>query len=62
MNAPLPIFSAFVDGKDSESSGSSFELINPQDGSIIGRIAESGTAGVDRAVKAAARAFAANRK
>jgi hypothetical protein len=43
VNAPLPIFSAFVDGKD---SGSSFELINPQDGSIIGRIAESGTAGV----------------
>ncbi|MDB5519491.1 MAG: aldehyde dehydrogenase [Tardiphaga sp.] len=38
------------------------DLIDPKDGRLIGRIAESGKAGVDRAVKAASIAFAAHRK
>jgi acyl-CoA reductase-like NAD-dependent aldehyde dehydrogenase len=62
VNAPLPLFSAFIDGKVSESGGPSFDLVNPQDGSVIGRIAETGVDGVDQAVKAAGAAYAANRK
>jgi len=58
----LPVFSAFVNGKSIEAADAAFDLVNPQDGRVIGRISESGKAGVDLAVKAAAAAFAANRK
>ena len=59
---PLPVFSDFVDGKSTTRGDKTFDLVAPQDGRVIGRIAESGQAGVDRAVAAAAAAFAANRK
>ncbi|MGD9768238.1 MAG: aldehyde dehydrogenase [Pseudolabrys sp.] len=58
----LPVFSDFVDGTATAAGGKTFDLIAPQDNRVIGRIAESGQAGVDRAVMAAAAAFAANRK
>jgi aminomuconate-semialdehyde/2-hydroxymuconate-6-semialdehyde dehydrogenase len=54
----------FVDGKPvaDDPAGSALDLIAPQTGQLIGTIAESGRSGVDRAVAAAAAAFAANRK
>lgn len=58
----LPIYSAFINGKMIEGGESAFDLVTPHDGKAIGRIAESGTASVDRAVKAAGAAYAANRK
>ena len=58
----LPVFTDVVDGKFDEGGGQTFDLVGPQDGRVIGQIAESGKAGVDRAVKAAAGAFAAHRK
>jgi acyl-CoA reductase-like NAD-dependent aldehyde dehydrogenase len=59
----LPLFSDFVGGKSvGANGGATFDLVGPQDGRVIGRIVESGKPGVDQAVKAAAAAFAANRK
>jgi acyl-CoA reductase-like NAD-dependent aldehyde dehydrogenase len=58
----LPVYSAFIDGKTIEGGESAFALVTPHDGKVIGRIAESGAAGVDRAVKAAGAAYVANRK
>ncbi len=63
MTTPaLPVFSDFVDGKSATPGEKTFDLVAPQDGRVIGRIAESGQAGVDRAVTAAMAAFIANRK
>jgi acyl-CoA reductase-like NAD-dependent aldehyde dehydrogenase len=47
---------------DHVPSASAFDLIAPQQGKIIGRITESGAAGVDAAVKAASAAFTKHRK
>lgn len=58
----LPVFADFVDGKAATAGDKLFDFVAPQSGQIIGRISESGAAGVDRAVKAAAAAFVANRK
>lgn len=58
----LPLYAAFIDGKMADGADSAFDLVTPQDGKTIGRIAESGTPVVDKAVRAAAAAFAANRK
>jgi aminomuconate-semialdehyde/2-hydroxymuconate-6-semialdehyde dehydrogenase len=54
----------FVDGKPAEAdpSGPGLDLVAPQTGQSIGRIAESGKSGMDRAVAAASTAFVANRK
>ena len=58
MTTPaLPVFSDFVDGKSATPGEKTFDLVAPQDGRVIGRIAESGQAGVDRAVTAAMAAF-----
>jgi aldehyde dehydrogenase (NAD+) len=51
----LFIGGAFVDALD----GSTFETINPHDGSVIARVARAGPADVDRAVAAASAAFPA---
>ncbi len=58
----LPVYADFIDGRMTEGGAEAFDLVTPHDGKVIGRISESGTAGVDRAVKAAGAAFAANRK
>jgi acyl-CoA reductase-like NAD-dependent aldehyde dehydrogenase len=62
--ASLPVFGDFVGGRPVPVADDvrKFDLVGPQFGSVIGRIAESGQSGVDRAVKAASAAFAANRK
>ncbi len=62
ISSALPVFADFVGGNQTTGGNHTFDLIGPQDGKIIGQIAESGAAGVDRATKAAAVAFAANRK
>ena len=51
----LFIGGAFVDALD----GSTFETINPHDGSVIARVSRAGPADVDRAVAAATAAFPA---
>lgn len=63
-NTPLPVFGDFVGGQPVPVTDDvrQFDLVGPQHGSVIGRIAESGSVGVDRAVKAAAAAYAVNRK
>lgn len=61
-NNELPVFADFIDGKITVVTSPSFVLINPRNGAAIGRISESGATGVDGAVKAAAAAYAANRK
>ena len=60
----LPVFADFVGGKlvAADHAADGLDLIAPQSGQSIARIAESGKAGVDRAVAAASVAFAANRK
>jgi acyl-CoA reductase-like NAD-dependent aldehyde dehydrogenase len=58
----LPIHAAFIDGKIVGGARPDIDLVTPEDGKIIGHIAESGIAGVDAAVKAASVAFKANRK
>jgi acyl-CoA reductase-like NAD-dependent aldehyde dehydrogenase len=58
----LPLYASFIDGKIAENVLSAFDLITPQDGKVIGRIAEAGQAGVDKAVEAASAAFAKHRK
>jgi acyl-CoA reductase-like NAD-dependent aldehyde dehydrogenase len=64
MNSPLPVFTDFVDGKytSTDQTVRGPDLIAPQNGRLIGTIAESGTAGVDRAVAVATAAFATHRK
>jgi acyl-CoA reductase-like NAD-dependent aldehyde dehydrogenase len=58
------IFSDFVGGQrvPPREDARTFDLIGPTDGQRIGRIAESGQGGIERAVKAASMAFASNRK
>lgn len=53
---------SFIGDRSVEHDGAAFDLVNPQSGAIIGRIAEAGAAGVDAAVAAAREAFAAHRK
>ncbi len=49
---------AFIGGREVDAeSGATFETINPATGQVIARIAECGAADVDRAVKAARKAF-----
>lgn len=48
----------FIDGSFADaSSGETFDTIAPRDGSVITRVAAAGEADVDRAARAAARAF-----
>ncbi|MGD9840074.1 MAG: aldehyde dehydrogenase family protein [Afipia sp.] len=61
-SAALPVFADFVGGTHAKGGSTTFALVGPQNGAVIGQIAESGATGVDRAVKAATVAFAANRK
>jgi acyl-CoA reductase-like NAD-dependent aldehyde dehydrogenase len=60
----LPVFADFVGGElvAVDQASGRLDLIAPQSGQTIGKIAESGKAGVDRAVAAASVAFAVNRK
>jgi acyl-CoA reductase-like NAD-dependent aldehyde dehydrogenase len=60
----MPLYTSFIDGKmaDPVPSASAFDLVAPQEGRIVGRITESGSAGVDATVKAASAAFAKHRK
>ncbi len=59
----LPLHAAFIDGEMVDGSAlPALDLVTPHDGKVIGRIAESGAHVVDRAVQAAASAFAAHRK
>ncbi len=47
-----------IDGKwVSAQSGKTFETLNPSTGQVIARVAEAGKADVDKAVKAARKAF-----
>jgi acyl-CoA reductase-like NAD-dependent aldehyde dehydrogenase len=58
----LPVYASFIDGQARELACPTFDLITPQNGHVVGRIAESGRDGVELAVKAAAAAFNAHRK
>ncbi len=58
----LPLYASFFDGKIAAADTPAFDLIAPHDGKAIGRIAEAGRAGVDKAVAAASAAFARHRK
>lgn len=58
----LPVYSSFVAGEIVDNAPPAFDLIAPGDGKVIGRIAEAGQAGVEKAVEAARIAFAKNRK
>jgi acyl-CoA reductase-like NAD-dependent aldehyde dehydrogenase len=58
----LPLYASFINGRIVDNAVPAFDLIAPHDGKVIGRIAESGRAGVDKAVKAASIAFAKHRK
>jgi acyl-CoA reductase-like NAD-dependent aldehyde dehydrogenase len=50
----------FIDGQFAAAAdGATFETLNPHDGSVIARVAQAGTADIDRAVAAAAAAFPA---
>jgi acyl-CoA reductase-like NAD-dependent aldehyde dehydrogenase len=55
-----PIISSFL-GDEKSSDAPTFDQVRPQDGRIIGRIAESGQSGVEAAVAVATAAFAAHR-
>ena len=55
-----PIISSFL-GDEKPSDAPTFDQVRPQDGRIIGRIAESGQSGVEAAVAVATAAFAAHR-
>lgn len=59
---PLPIYAAFFNGRMVAGATAALDIVNPQDGSITGHIAESGGDGVDAAVRAAQDAFNANRR
>jgi betaine-aldehyde dehydrogenase len=51
-------FRNFIDGEWADAaSGKTFEVLNPATREVIGRVADSGAEDVDRAVKAARRAF-----
>ncbi len=56
----VPNITSFVGEDLSGTEG--FDYIRPQDGKVVGRIIEAGESGVAAAVRAAAVAFAANRK
>jgi acyl-CoA reductase-like NAD-dependent aldehyde dehydrogenase len=56
------LYASFIDGNIAEDARTTFDLISPQDGKVVGRIAEAGQAGVDKAVAAASAAFAKHRK
>jgi acyl-CoA reductase-like NAD-dependent aldehyde dehydrogenase len=60
----LPLFADFIDGQfiASNQGGNTLDLVAPESGRQIGKIVESGKAGVGRAVAAASITFAANRK
>lgn len=57
----IPEISSFVGGEEIKGV-STFDLVRPQDGKVIGRIVEAGEPGVEAAVKIASTAFAAHRK
>jgi acyl-CoA reductase-like NAD-dependent aldehyde dehydrogenase len=57
-----PLYASFIDGNIAEDARNAFDLIAPQDGKVVGRIAEAGPAGVDKGVAAASAAFAQHRK
>lgn len=59
---PAPLYASFIDGIIAEDAQKTFDLIAPQDGKIVGRIAEAGQAAVDKAVAAANVSFARKRK
>ncbi|MFM7103244.1 MAG: CoA-acylating methylmalonate-semialdehyde dehydrogenase [Verrucomicrobiota bacterium] len=59
MNAELSLIPHFIDGRpDFAGSGETLPVVSPLDGARIGRLADAGPAGVERAVQAARRAFA----
>lgn len=63
MSEPsVPIYRARTDEDAAGDGGDLIELIGPYKGNLIGRIAEAGQGGVERAVEAASAAFAANRR
>jgi acyl-CoA reductase-like NAD-dependent aldehyde dehydrogenase len=53
---------SFIGGTETVLGTGGFDLIRPQDGGVIGRIVEAGTAGVDAAVASAQQTFLAHRK
>ena len=57
----VPGISSFIGGEELRGV-SAFDFVRPQDGKLIGRIAEAGEPGVEAAVRAASAAFAAHRK
>jgi acyl-CoA reductase-like NAD-dependent aldehyde dehydrogenase len=57
-----PLIGSFIGGRETVHQGASFDLVRPQDGTVLARIAEAGTAGVEAAVAAAKETFAAHRK
>jgi acyl-CoA reductase-like NAD-dependent aldehyde dehydrogenase len=57
-----PLYASFIDGYIVEEARNAFDLISPQDGKVIGRIAEAGQVGVDKAVEVANAAFGQHRK
>lgn len=62
LTSPQLLASSVGGSTAAAADAAALELVNPQDGSVIARVAESGVEGVDRAVGAAVAAFAANRK
>lgn len=53
-------YGLFIDGNSTEAlDGSTLDVLNPHDGTLLATVAEAGEADVDRAVDAAARAFPA---
>lgn len=54
--------SSYVGGRSLDHQGGGFALVRPQDGTVIGEIAEAGKSGVEAAVTAAKACFAAQRK
>jgi acyl-CoA reductase-like NAD-dependent aldehyde dehydrogenase len=57
----VPTITSFI-GEEFAPGSAGFEWVRPQDGQVVGRIAEAGKSGVDAAVAAASAAFAAHRK
>ncbi len=63
MNAPVQHdIRSFIGGQHADHGSAGISLIRPQDGAVIGHIAEAGAEGVDAAVAAARTAFAGHRK
>jgi acyl-CoA reductase-like NAD-dependent aldehyde dehydrogenase len=56
----IPVISSLL-GDEKPSDAPTFDQVRPQDGRVIGRIAESGQSGVEAAVAVATAAFAAHR-